>query len=72
MSRPPLSTQRVIQAASRVADDAGLAGVIMRCVCRAIGVEAMSLYHHVAIKYALLDGLADWVFDQIDTTSTSG
>lgn len=71
MSRPPLSTQRVIDAASRVADAAGLAGVSMRSVGRELDVEAMSLYHHVASKDALLDGLADWVFEHIDTPSTS-
>ena len=65
MSRPPLSPDRVVDAASRVADASGLAGVSMRSVGRELGVEAMSLYHHVAGKEALLDGLADWVFARI-------
>jgi len=72
VSRPPLSRQRVVDAASRVADTSGLAGVSMRSVGRELGVEAMSLYHHVASKDALLDGLADWVFERIDTPSTAG
>ena len=77
MSRPParrpaLTTQRVIDAASRVADVSGLGGVSMRSVGRELDVEAMSLYHHVASKEALLDGLADWVFERIDTPSPSG
>ena len=72
MSRPPLSRQRVIDAASRVADASGLAGVSMRSVGRELEVEAMSLYHPVANKDALLDGLADWVFDRIDTPSATG
>ena len=67
--RPALSTQRVIDAASRVADAAGLAGVSMRSVGRELDVEAMSLYHHVASKDALLDGLADWVFERITMPS---
>lgn len=71
MSRPPLSHRRVIEAAARVADAAGLAGVSMRSVGRELEVEAMSLYHHVASKDALLDGLADWVFERIDTPSAS-
>ena len=70
--RPALSTQRVIDAASRVADVSGLGGVSMRSVGRELEVEAMSLYHHVANKDALLDGLADWVFERIETPSTSG
>jgi hypothetical protein len=52
--RPALSTQRVIDAASRVADASGLGGVSMRSVGRELDVEAMSLYHHVASKEALL------------------
>ena len=77
MSRPPaprpgLSRQRVIDAASRVADASGLGGVSMRSVGRELDVEAMSLYHHVASKDALLDGLADWVFERIDAPSASG
>lgn len=76
MSRPPaprpaLSTRRVIDAASRVADASGLGGVSMRSVGRELDVEAMSLYHHVTSKDALLDGLADWIFERITTPSTA-
>jgi AcrR family transcriptional regulator len=70
VSRPPLSRDRVIDAASRVADASGLAGVSMRSVGRELEVEAMSLYHHVASKDALLDGLADWVFARMSTPAT--
>ncbi|WP_255577010.1 TetR/AcrR family transcriptional regulator C-terminal domain-containing protein [Cryobacterium sp. 1639] len=38
----------------------------MRSVATVIGVEAMSLYHHVPNKEALLDDLADWVFKKIE------
>lgn len=64
-SRAPLSAQKIVEAAARVADAGGLAAVSMRGVGKALGVEAMSLYHHVANKEALLDALADWVFAQI-------
>lgn len=64
--REPLSTERVIVAAASVADRGGLAAVSMRNVGRELGVEAMSLYHHVANKAALLDGLADWVFERFE------
>ena len=59
--REPLSTARLIAAAASVADRGGLSAVSMRNVGAELGVEAMSLYHHVANKAALLDGLADWV-----------
>ncbi|MDE0867909.1 MAG: TetR/AcrR family transcriptional regulator C-terminal domain-containing protein [Aquiluna sp.] len=59
-------TQRaIIEAAAEVADAGGVAAVTMRSVAKVLGVEAMSLYYHVANKDALLDSLADWVFEQI-------
>lgn len=67
--RPALSRTRIIEAAAAVADSRGLPGVSMRKVGTALGVEAMSLYHHVANKEALLDGLADWVFTGIDLSA---
>ncbi|QNO38374.1 TetR/AcrR family transcriptional regulator C-terminal domain-containing protein [Protaetiibacter sp. SSC-01] len=60
--REPLTRERIIDAAVAVADEAGLAGVSMRSVGRQLGVEAMSLYHHISGKEQLLDELADWVF----------
>ena len=64
--RPALSRERIIDAAARVADDRGLSGVSMRNVGTELGVEAMSLYHHLSGKDALLDDLADWVFTGIE------
>ena len=64
-SRPPLSRERVVEAAAAVADRGGLAAVSMRSVGRELGVEAMSLYHHVAGKDDLVDALADHVFTEI-------
>ena len=61
-----LLTQRaIIEAAAEVADAGGVVAVTMRSVAKILGVEAMSLYYHVANKDALLDSLADWVFEQI-------
>lgn len=64
--RPPLSHERIVEAAVRVADRGGLVGVSMRNVGKELGVEAMSLYHHLAGKDALLDALANWIFTQIE------
>lgn len=38
----------------------------MRALGRQLGVEAMSLYNHVANKDDLLDGMVDLVIDEID------
>ncbi|WP_278237001.1 TetR/AcrR family transcriptional regulator [Isoptericola sp. AK164] len=66
MARVALTSEKILDAAAGVADDGGLAAVSMRNVGRRLGVEAMSLYHHVANKEALLDQLADWVFARIE------
>jgi AcrR family transcriptional regulator len=65
-TRTPLSRTRVFAAAVAVADVDGLAHVTMRRVASELGVEAMSLYHHVANKEALLDGLLEALMDEVD------
>ena len=60
-----LSQSAIIEAAAEVADAGGVGAVTMRSVAKVLGVEAMSLYYHVANKEALLDALANWVFEQI-------
>ncbi|MGY1636123.1 TetR/AcrR family transcriptional regulator C-terminal domain-containing protein [Geodermatophilus sp. SYSU D00742] len=65
-SRPPLSRERVLAAAVALADAGGVEGLSMRRLGEALGVEAMSLYHHVANKDALLDGMIDVVFAEIE------
>ena len=57
--RDPLSRSRVLSAAMAIADVDGLSAVTMRRVASDLGVEAMSLYHHVTSKERLLDGLAE-------------
>lgn len=59
--REPLSRERLLAAAVAIADSEGVPAVTMRRVSAAVGVEAMSLYHHLPGKEALLDGLVDSV-----------
>jgi AcrR family transcriptional regulator len=70
--RTPLSSERIVDAAVRVADDGGLGQVSMRNVGRELGVEAMSLYHHVESKDALLDALVEWIFERIERPEVGG
>jgi AcrR family transcriptional regulator len=58
-ARLPLSRDRVLQAAVDLADAQGIEGLSMRRLAREVGVEAMSLYNHVANKDDLLDGIVD-------------
>ncbi|KNE79010.1 MULTISPECIES: TetR/AcrR family transcriptional regulator [Streptomyces] len=64
--RGTLSRERVIRTAMAVADEKGSAALTMRAVAGALGVEAMSLYHHVAGREDLLDGMVDAVFGEIE------
>ncbi|MDH3706400.1 MAG: TetR/AcrR family transcriptional regulator, partial [Acidimicrobiia bacterium] len=65
-TRPPLSADRVFAAAMAVADTDGIDAVAMRRLAGELGVEPMSLYHHVANKDAILDGMVDAVFAELD------
>ncbi|MEZ3182481.1 TetR/AcrR family transcriptional regulator [Streptomyces pimonensis] len=64
--RTPLSRERVIRTAVTVADEKGAAALTMRAVAEPLGVEAMSLYHHVTGREDILDGMVDAVFGEID------
>ncbi len=63
--RAPLTKERVLDAAIELADRGGLGALTMRRLGAALGVEAMSLYKHVASKEALLDGMVDRVIGAI-------
>src|SRR5690349_24965496 len=63
--RAPLSRDQVLQAAVALADEGGVGALSMRKLGQVLGVEAMSLYNHVAGKADLLDGMIDVVFSEI-------
>jgi AcrR family transcriptional regulator len=64
--RTPLSRERVLRAAIELADDEGIDAVTMRGLGQRLGVEAMSLYHHVGGKEAVLSGVVDTLVGEID------
>jgi len=64
--RAPLSRDRILVAAVVLADRDGLAGLTMRSLGAELGVEAMSLYKHVANKDEILAGMVELVLTQID------
>ena len=69
--RPPLTKERVLLAAVDVADREGLDALTMRRLGAKLGVEAMSLYKHVANKDEILDGIVELVVAEIDIPSDS-
>ena len=70
--RAPLTRDRVLRAAVALADTAGISSLSMRKLGDALGVEAMSLYNHIASKGDLRDGMIDIVFSEIDLPSGDG
>jgi AcrR family transcriptional regulator len=68
-SRAPLSRERVLRTAVALADRGGIGALSMRKLAQELGVEAMSLYHHVASKDAILNGIVDVVFGEIELPS---
>ena len=70
-TRTRLNRERVIAAAVSLADAGGLQGLSMRRLGEDLGVEAMSIYNHVANKDDLINGMADAVFAEIELPSHS-
>jgi AcrR family transcriptional regulator len=64
--RKPLTRDRALRTAMALADAGGLEELTMRRLAQELRVEAMSLYHHVPNKEAILDGMVDLVFDEIE------
>jgi AcrR family transcriptional regulator len=64
--RLPLSRERVLEAAIGLADEAGIETLSMRKLGQELGVEAMSLYNHVANKDDILGGMVDIVMGKIE------
>jgi AcrR family transcriptional regulator len=70
--RTPLNRERVLRAAIALADERGAEELTMRKLAKELGIEAMSLYNHVANKTDLLDGMVDIVFSEIEAPAAGG
>ncbi|MGH3473893.1 MAG: TetR/AcrR family transcriptional regulator C-terminal domain-containing protein [Aeromicrobium sp.] len=64
--RPRLSRERVLLGAVTIADAGGIASLTIRSLAAELGVKPMSVYHHVANKEEILDGIVDIVFSEIE------
>lgn len=64
--RRPLTKERVLKKAIAVADRDGIEALSMRKLGQALGVEAMSLYKHVANKGELVAAMVDSVIEQFE------
>lgn len=70
--RVPLTRKRVVDAAMELIDADGAEALSMRKLGAALGVEAMSLYNHVANKDDLLDAVLDAALAEIQLPGAEG
>jgi AcrR family transcriptional regulator len=70
--RPPLSRDRILQAALELVDEGGIESLTMRKLGQTLGFEAMSLYNHVANKDDVIDGILDLVLGETEPPSPAG
>ena len=61
-----LSRDLVLRAAIGLADAGGIGSLTIRSLAEELGAKPMSVYHHVANKDEILDGIIDLVFEEID------
>lgn len=61
-----LSRQKVLRAAVELVDARGVEALSMRRLGEVLGVEAMSLYRHVASKADLLDGVHEAILGEME------
>jgi AcrR family transcriptional regulator len=69
-SRPRLNRNRVLAGAVALADRIGIEPFTIRKLAAELDVKPMTIYTHVPNKEAILDGMVDIVFGEIDLPST--
>ncbi|MDW3177411.1 MAG: TetR/AcrR family transcriptional regulator [Acidimicrobiia bacterium] len=69
-SRAPLTRDRVLEGAIALADDVGMDAFTIRKLATAIDVKPMTIYHHVPNKEAIIDGMVDLIFTEIELPPT--
>ncbi|WP_438854410.1 TetR/AcrR family transcriptional regulator [Agromyces sp. M3QZ16-3] len=70
-TRTPLTRERVLQAASDLADHDGIEALTMRALAESLGVEAMSIYYHLPNKDAILDGVVELTFAEVASATAA-
>jgi hypothetical protein len=68
----PLSRERIVTTAVRLADAGGFQSLSMRNIAEELGAGTMALYRHVANKDDLLDDMVDVVFAEMYPPAIGG
>lgn len=69
-ARKPLTPERVIEGGIELADQIGMEAFTIRKLAEAIDVKPMTIYHHISNKDAIIDGMVNQVFREIDLPPT--
>src|SRR5215216_7569934 len=64
--RATLTPRTVVEGALALAEAEGLGAVTIRRLAKELGVTPMALYWHFGSKDELLDGMAAWIFEEVD------
>jgi AcrR family transcriptional regulator len=67
--RSTLNRSKVLEAAIELADQIGIEALTIRNLANKLGVGAMTIYHHVPSRDAIVDGMVEIVFDKIEKPS---
>ena len=70
--RVSLSRDRVLAGAITVADAGGIGALTIRTLAQELGAKPMSVYHYVANKDEIIDGIVDLVYAEIDLPVPGG
>ncbi len=65
-----LTRERILRSALRVVDEEGMGALSMRRLGAELGVDPMSIYHHLPGKEAVVSGLVRVVFGEMRVPST--
>ncbi|MCP3853363.1 MAG: TetR/AcrR family transcriptional regulator [Actinomycetia bacterium] len=63
---PTLSPELVLEGALTLADEIGIEAFTIRRLAATIDAKPMSIYHHLPSKEAIIDGMVDLVFAEIE------
>jgi AcrR family transcriptional regulator len=69
---PRLSRSAILEAALRIVDEDGIAALTMRRLAADLGVNPMSIYHHLPGKAAVLAGTVEHVFSRLPVPAGDG
>lgn len=70
--RAPLSRDRVLDGAMAIADAGGIGSLTIRSLAQELGVKPMSVYHYVANKDEIIDGIVDRVYGEMELPAAEG